>query len=186
MSETQYEEPVYVVSKRRRASEAVVHMPDCEKIHHQVEQDVRPAVHRETRVPAYIRFVANYMTLTELRNIGFRYHPCGYCQPPVPTVDGPIPISVKARNLNVTHLGKEFIGRGVLESFSITGRLNDDGSRTVTTGSIRKRNSNTFAPTRNDERFRTADHPERNASLPVDDFEKLFSCLQWFGISVAA
>ena len=53
-------------------------------------------------------------------------------KPPVPTVDGPIPISVKARNLNVTHLGKEFIGRGVLESFSITGRLNDDGSRTVT------------------------------------------------------
>lgn len=132
MSETQYEEPVYVVSKRRRASEAVVHMPDCEKIHHQVEQDVRPEVHRETRVPAYIRFVANYMTLTELRNIGFRYHPCGYCQPPVPTVDGSIPISVKARNLNVTHLGKEFIGRGVLESFSITGRLNDDGSRIVT------------------------------------------------------
>ena len=119
MSETQYEEPVYVVSKRRRASEAVVHMPDCEKIHHQVEQDVRPEVHRETRVPAYIRFVANYMTLTELRNIGFRYHPCGYCQPPVPTVDGSIPISVKARNLNVTHLGKEFIGWGVLESFSI-------------------------------------------------------------------
>lgn len=116
MSETQYEEPVYVVSKRRRASEAVVHMPDCEKIHHQVEQDVRPEVHRETRVPAYIRFVANYMTLTELRNIGFRYHPCGYCQPPVPTVDGSIPISVKARNLNVTHLGKEFIGRGVFPS----------------------------------------------------------------------
>lgn len=50
----------------------------------------------------------------------------------MPTVDGSIPISVKARNLNVTHLGKEFIGRGVLESFSITGRLNDDGSRTVT------------------------------------------------------
>lgn len=121
MSETQYEEPVYVVNKRRRESEAVVHMPDCEKIHHQVEQDVRPEVHRETRVPAYIRFVANYMTLTELRNIGFRYHPCGYCQPPVPTVDGSIPISVKARNLNVTHLGKEFIGWGVLESFSITG-----------------------------------------------------------------
>lgn len=132
MSETQYEEPVYVVNKQRRESEAVVHMPDCEKIHHQVEQDVRSEVHRETRVPAYIRFVANYMTLTELRNIGFRYHPCGYCQPPVPTVDGPIPISVKTRNLNVTHLGKEFIGRGVLESFSITGRLNDDGSRTVT------------------------------------------------------
>lgn len=101
MSETQYEEPVYVVNKRRRASEAVVHMPDCEKIHHQVEQDVRPEVYRETRVPAYIRFVANYMTLTELRNIGFKYHPCGYCQPPVPTVDGSIPISVKARNLNI-------------------------------------------------------------------------------------
>ena len=82
MSETQYEEPVYVVNKQRRESEAVVHMPDCEKIHHQVEQDVRPEVHRETRVPAYIRFVANYMTLTELRNIGFRYHPCGYCRPP--------------------------------------------------------------------------------------------------------
>lgn len=132
MSETQYEEPVYVVSKRRRASEAVVHMPDCEKIHHQVEQDVRPEVYRETRVPAYIRFVANYMTLTELRNIGFRYHPCGYCQPPVPTVDGSIPISVKARNLNVTHLGKEFIGLAILERFAITGRLNQDGSRSVT------------------------------------------------------
>lgn len=121
---------MYVVSKRRRASEAVVHMPDCEKIHHQVEQDVRPEVHRETRVPAYIRFVANYMTLTELRNIGFRYHPCGYCQPPVPTVDGLI--SVKARNLNVTHLGKEFIGLAILERFAITGRLNQDGSRSVT------------------------------------------------------
>lgn len=144
MSETQYEEPVYVVNKQRRESEAVVHMPDCEKIHHQVEQDVRPEVHRETRVPAYIRFVANYMTLTELRNIGFRYHPCGYCQPPVPTVDGPIPISVKARNLN-----------------------------------------NTFAPTRNDERFRTADHPERSVSLSVDDSEKLFIRRQWFGISGA-
>lgn len=48
MSETQYEEPVYVVNKQRRESEAVVHMPDCEKIHHQVEQDVRPEVHRET------------------------------------------------------------------------------------------------------------------------------------------
>lgn len=32
MSETQYEEPVYVVNKQRRESEAVVHMPDCEKI----------------------------------------------------------------------------------------------------------------------------------------------------------
>lgn len=116
MSETQYEEPVYVVNKQRRESEAVVHMPDCEKIHHQVEQDVRP----------------EDMTLTELRNIGFRYHPCGYCQPPVPTVDGPIPISVKARNLNVTHLGKEFIGWGILERFAITGRLNQDGSRSVT------------------------------------------------------
>lgn len=145
-------------------------------------------------MPAYIRFVANYMTLTELRNIGFRYHPCGYCQPPVPTVDGSIPISVKARNLNVTHLGKEFIGWGVLESFSITGRLNDDGlgpsrstyrSVAFTTGSIRKRNSNTFAPTRNDERFRTADHPERNASLSVNDSEKLFIRQQWFGISGA-
>lgn len=132
MSETQYEEPVYVVNKQRRESEAVVHMPDCEKIHHQVEQDVRPEVYRETRVPAYIRFVANYMTLTELRNIGFRYHPCGYCQPPVPTVDGPIPISVKARNLNVAYLGKEFIGWGILERFAITGRLNQDGSRSVT------------------------------------------------------
>ena len=60
MSETQYEEPVYVVNKQRRESEAVVHMPDCEKMHHQVEQDVRPEVYRETRVPAYIRFVANY------------------------------------------------------------------------------------------------------------------------------
>ena len=28
MSETQYEEPVYVVNKQRRESEAVVHMPD--------------------------------------------------------------------------------------------------------------------------------------------------------------
>lgn len=56
---------MYVVNKRRRASEAVVHMPDCEKIHHQVEQDVRPEVHRETRVPAYIRFVANYMTVAD-------------------------------------------------------------------------------------------------------------------------
>ena len=38
---------------------------------------------------------------------------------------------------------------------------------------------------KHDERFRTADHPERSVSLPVDDFEKLFSCRQWFGISGA-
>lgn len=33
MSEPQNEEPVYVVNKQRRESEAVVHMPDCEKIY---------------------------------------------------------------------------------------------------------------------------------------------------------
>ena len=138
MSEPQNEEPVYVVNKQRRESEAVVHMPDCEKIRHQVEQDARPEglstrlqeigrdaegnlIYREMRVPAASHYTANYMTLTELKNSGFRYHPCGYCQPPVPTVDGPIPISVKARNLNMNHLGKEFIGWGVLERFTITG-----------------------------------------------------------------
>lgn len=148
MSEPQNEEPVYVVNKQRRESEAVVHMPDCEKIRHQVEQDARPEglstrlqeigrdaegnlIYREMRVPAASHYTANYMTLMELKNSGFRYHPCGYCQPPVPTVDGPIPISVKARNLNTKHLGKESIGWGVLERFTITGLLNADGSKNI-------------------------------------------------------
>ena len=118
MSEPQNEEPVYVVNKQRRESEAVVHMPGN-------------LIYREMRVPAASHYTANYMTLTELKNSGFRYHPCGYCQPPVPTVDGPIPISVKARNLNTKHLGKEFIGWGVLERFTITGLLNADGSKNI-------------------------------------------------------
>ena len=41
MSETQYEEPVYVVNQRREGGLAMVHMPDCRTIRHQVEQDIR-------------------------------------------------------------------------------------------------------------------------------------------------
>lgn len=135
MSETQYEEPVYVVNQRREGGLAMVHMPDCRTIRHQVEQDIRDEYPR------------------------WDYEPVG--------TDGQgDQIYERTLLFDIQRFQAVYVTRSSL----LASGLHD---------------SNTLAPTRNDERFRTADHPERNASLPVDDFEKLFSCRQWFGISGA-
>lgn len=111
MSETQYEEPVYVVNQRREGGLAMVHMPDCRTIRHQVEQDIRDEYPR------------------------WDYEPVG--------TDGQ---------------GDQIYERTLL--FDI-------------------------------QRFQAvyvtrSDHPERNASLSVNDSEEPFRRLLWFGISVGA
>lgn len=63
---------------------------------------------------------------------GLRYRTCGVCKPEIAERNHPKPYSIEAGKLSEKHLGKEFIGWGILERFAITGRLNQDGSRSVT------------------------------------------------------
>lgn len=143
--------PVYVVNAQHGEALHIVHRPDCGMIRHQVEEKGRPgegpswrlqeigrdgdgsAIYRETRVrtdPGV--YTADYMTGAELRESGLRYRACRICRPPVADHDGLTPISVKARSLNEGHLGREFIGWGILEGYTVTGTLNEDGTRVVT------------------------------------------------------
>jgi hypothetical protein len=149
MSETQYEEPVYVVNQRREGGLAMVHMPDCRTIRHQVEQDIRDEyprwdyepvgtdsqgdqIYERTLLFDIQRFQAVYVTRSSLLASGLRYRTCGVCKPEIAERNHPKPYSIEAGKLSEKHLGKEFIGWGILERFAITGRLNQDGSRSVT------------------------------------------------------
>lgn len=148
MSEPQNEEPVYVVNQKRDGGMAMVHTPECRTIKHQVNENIREAyprwdyepvgtdgqdreIYEKTLLFDIRKYEAVYMTLSSLWASGLKYRTCSVCKPDIPERNYPTPYSIEAAKLSEKHLGKEFIGWGVLERFTITGLLNADGSKNI-------------------------------------------------------
>ena len=138
-----------VVNQKNSGATAVIHRPDCWTIRHQMDGDIREEyprwdyepvdtdddgleTYRKTIRYDIRRYEAVLMTPRSLKARELRYRGCGICHPDIVDHNHPKPYSIEAAKLEGKHLGKEFIGWGILEGYSITGRLNEGGTRTVT------------------------------------------------------